>query len=329
MYRCVFRNRIVPEFTFMDQRGVGFWDGKSLDSTEAAVWAMDSAEAGDEGRGGLPPRNDDGTPNETLFEQVTRLRQLMSILETQYSGDDILLIFPDGTSPALLSCLISGIPLNDVHALNYVPGELREGVNMDNTRRLFAERIASSQYLDVLSKGREELTQLRKEYEEHLVEKVGSKKLLMPTPKKSDSLVRRRAFGEDGGPKYSPDIFSAGALGALGGLAMLRVDKKDADDDGGSVTVTDGNPVSVLAYVDSTRSSVFEPQAAVPLAPSSVRTAVMDVVDNADLMNTFEDVPVMSKEDRIKAAELAMEEYLSRDDDELFLASLMDIMGED
>jgi len=37
----------------------------------------------------------------------------------------------------------------------------------------------------------------------------------------------------------------------------------------------------------------------------------------------------MSKEDKIKAAELAMEEYLSQDDDALFLASLQDIMGED
>jgi hypothetical protein len=84
----------------MDQRGVGLWDGKPLESTEAAIWAMDAAEAGEEGRGGKPPQNDDGTANETLFEQVTRLRQLMSVLETQYSGDDILLIFPDGTSPA-------------------------------------------------------------------------------------------------------------------------------------------------------------------------------------------------------------------------------------
>lgn len=44
------RNRIVPEFTFMDPRGAGLWDGKPLVSTEAAIWAMDSAEAGNEGR---------------------------------------------------------------------------------------------------------------------------------------------------------------------------------------------------------------------------------------------------------------------------------------
>lgn len=44
------RNRIVPEFTFMDPRGAGIWDGKPLESTEAAIWAMDAAEAGNEGR---------------------------------------------------------------------------------------------------------------------------------------------------------------------------------------------------------------------------------------------------------------------------------------
>ena len=44
---------------------------------------------------------------------------LYIVLETQYSGDDILLIFPDGTSPALLSCMIAGIPYNRVHELEF------------------------------------------------------------------------------------------------------------------------------------------------------------------------------------------------------------------
>ena len=85
----------------MDPRGVGIWDGGS---NEAAIWALDSLEAGDEGRvrqyfqfydanviafqqltfsimsgqSGRPPPNDDGTANETLHEQMIRLRQLMS-----------------------------------------------------------------------------------------------------------------------------------------------------------------------------------------------------------------------------------------------------------
>lgn len=85
----------------MDPRGVGVWDGGS---NEAAIWALDYLEAGVEGRvrqyfsfydtiliafqlltfsvtsrqSGRPPPNDDGTANETLHEQMIRLRQLMS-----------------------------------------------------------------------------------------------------------------------------------------------------------------------------------------------------------------------------------------------------------
>ena len=44
------RNRLVPEFNFMDPRAVGRWDMLPLSSTEAAVWAMDADEAGAEGR---------------------------------------------------------------------------------------------------------------------------------------------------------------------------------------------------------------------------------------------------------------------------------------
>ena len=309
---------------------MGLWDGKPLESTEAAIWAMDVAEAGEEGRGGKPPQNDDGTANETLFEQVTRLRQLMSVLETQYSGDDILLIFPDGTSPALLSCLIAGVPLKDVHALNFVPGELREGVNMDNTRQLLAERITSPQYLNILAKGQDELRALRKETEEYLVAETGSKKLLMPKPKKSDSLitaevaaeeVRRRM--EERRANYSPDIFSAGALCAMGGLALLRFDVNDEKSKSG---VTE--PEGVLAFSSSSSSSRSNMFDTVPLTTSTVLTAVINDDDLSADLNVFQDVPVMSKEDRIKAAERAMEDYLSIDDDALYLASLQEIMKE-
>jgi hypothetical protein len=55
-----------------------------------AVWAFDHDAAGIDGLGGRPPENEDGTPNETLSDQATRLRQLLSILESQYSGDTIL-----------------------------------------------------------------------------------------------------------------------------------------------------------------------------------------------------------------------------------------------
>jgi len=155
------RNRIVPEFTFMDQRQAGLWDGKPLSTTEPAMFALDATEAGKEGRDGRPPANEDGTANETLYDQVVRLRQLMSILETQYSGDEIVLVFPDGGSPALLSCLIAGIPLNKCHALNFAPGEIRFNVNMENSLKLLDEKISSPEYNDAVTMGNEQLVALR------------------------------------------------------------------------------------------------------------------------------------------------------------------------
>lgn len=157
------QNRINPEFVFMDPRAVGAWEGMSLQSTQAAVAALDDREAGPEGREGRPPPNDDGTPNETLFDQSTRLRQLMSALETQYSGDTILLVFPDGTGPALLSAMISGIPLNQVHVLEYQPGELRMDVTRQSTLDLFKvkQQQAREVYMTSLQRGDEELEKLR------------------------------------------------------------------------------------------------------------------------------------------------------------------------
>jgi hypothetical protein len=55
------RDRIVPEFTFLDPRAIGQWDMQSKKLVEPAVWAMDVDEAGNDGSGGRPPPNEDGT----------------------------------------------------------------------------------------------------------------------------------------------------------------------------------------------------------------------------------------------------------------------------
>jgi broad specificity phosphatase PhoE len=44
------RDRLVPEFNYMDPRAVGKWDMLPLSSTETAVWALDVDEAGAEGQ---------------------------------------------------------------------------------------------------------------------------------------------------------------------------------------------------------------------------------------------------------------------------------------
>jgi len=72
------QNRLIPEFTFMDPRAIGKWDTMSFAETFPAVVALDELEAGKDGKGGLPPANTDGTPQDTLEDQAIRLRQLMS-----------------------------------------------------------------------------------------------------------------------------------------------------------------------------------------------------------------------------------------------------------
>ena len=72
------RNRILPEFTFLDRRSVGLWDMLPLNTTESAIWALDYNEAGALGLGGRPPPHDDGTAHETLADEVSRLRQFLS-----------------------------------------------------------------------------------------------------------------------------------------------------------------------------------------------------------------------------------------------------------
>ena len=159
------RDRLLPEFTYLDRRGIGLWDSSSIQDVESAIWAMDYIEAGVEGFNGRPPPNTDGTPNDTLHDQFTRLRQFISLQETRTSGDIILVIFPDGTGPALLECMIAGIPFEDCHIMEYVPGEIRLDISVESTLKLYNERkndkVYYSNYIQKINDGKLKLDSLR------------------------------------------------------------------------------------------------------------------------------------------------------------------------
>ena len=73
-----------------------------------------------------------------------------------------MFIFPDGTGPALLSCLIAGIPLNRVHELHFAPGEVRTDITYDSVRAMLPVSSPPSQeYLAALERGKVELQRLR------------------------------------------------------------------------------------------------------------------------------------------------------------------------
>ena len=58
-----------------------------------------------------PPPVDDGTPNESVADVFVRVTQLMSILETQYSADTIIIVSPDSDNLSILQAGLVGLDL--------------------------------------------------------------------------------------------------------------------------------------------------------------------------------------------------------------------------
>ncbi|XP_073022949.1 uncharacterized protein [Primulina eburnea] len=113
------RSHIVPEYSFLDARGLGAYEGKELDSV-SEIYASDSLSPNMK-----PPPTDDGTPNESVQDVFVRVTQLMSILETQYSEDTVIIVSPDSDNLSVLQSGIVGLELRRHRDLAYAPGEVR------------------------------------------------------------------------------------------------------------------------------------------------------------------------------------------------------------
>ncbi|KAK1320868.1 hypothetical protein QJS10_CPA03g00411 [Acorus calamus] len=77
----------------------------SLDSV-SEVYASDSISPNIK-----PPPMYDGTPNESVSDVFVRVTQLMSVIETQYSGDTIVIISPDSDNLTILQAGLIGLDL--------------------------------------------------------------------------------------------------------------------------------------------------------------------------------------------------------------------------
>ncbi|CAH2043781.1 unnamed protein product [Thlaspi arvense] len=113
------RSYIVPEYSFLDARGLGAYEGKKLDSI-SEVYALDSISMKTK-----PPPISDGTPNESVSDVFVRVTQLMSILETQYSEDTIVIVSPDSDNLSVLQAGVQGLDLRRHSELYFGPGEVR------------------------------------------------------------------------------------------------------------------------------------------------------------------------------------------------------------
>ncbi|CAA0826737.1 Phosphoglycerate mutase family protein [Striga hermonthica] len=113
------RSNIVPEYSFLDARGLGVYEGKKLDSV-SEVYASDSLSPNIK-----PPPINDGTPNESVQDVFVRVTQLMSILETQYSEDTVIIVSPDSDNLTVLQAGLVGLELRRHMDLAFRPGEVR------------------------------------------------------------------------------------------------------------------------------------------------------------------------------------------------------------
>ncbi|KAK9108055.1 hypothetical protein Syun_024066 [Stephania yunnanensis] len=116
------RSNIVPEYSFLDARGLGAYEGKKLEYIQryGEVYASDSISPNIK-----PPPIDDGTPNESVSDVFVRVTQLMSILETQYSGDTVIIVSPDSDNLTVLQAGLIGLDLRRHRDLSFGLGEVR------------------------------------------------------------------------------------------------------------------------------------------------------------------------------------------------------------
>uniref|UniRef100_A0A061RZ05 Phosphoglycerate bisphosphoglycerate mutase family protein n=1 Tax=Tetraselmis sp. GSL018 TaxID=582737 RepID=A0A061RZ05_9CHLO len=114
------RNRIVPEFTFLDARGYGSLEGENLSSAAAQVAAGDLLDPSWK----MPPGTD-GTPNESVLDILVRVRQMMSVLETQFSDEDVVVVSPDSDNLSILQAAVLGADLRRHGEFGFRPGEAR------------------------------------------------------------------------------------------------------------------------------------------------------------------------------------------------------------
>lgn len=91
-------SNLVPDFAWLDPRGLGSFEGKALHLLDE-VHAMDAIDAL-----ARPPPGEDGTLNESALDLLVRVRNIISILETSYQGVDVVLVSP---SSDVLSVLLS------------------------------------------------------------------------------------------------------------------------------------------------------------------------------------------------------------------------------
>ena len=97
------QNRIVPVYSFLDPRALGVYEGKPLKESMEEVHRQDEIF----GISHRPPRGEDETPSESITQVLSRDNQLLSTIETMYSGENVLIISPDSEVLSIITAALN------------------------------------------------------------------------------------------------------------------------------------------------------------------------------------------------------------------------------
>lgn len=111
------QSRLIPEFSFLDPRGLGAFEGGQLAAVTEEVGAGDASSPLFR-----PPMGTTGTPNESLTDVLIRVTQLVSAEETKHRGEDVVIVFPDAALPGALQAAVLGVDLRAAESLAPPPG---------------------------------------------------------------------------------------------------------------------------------------------------------------------------------------------------------------
>lgn len=117
------QNRIVPEFSFLDARALGEYEGTDVKAALAQVHANDE-KFGPTYKGGRAPDPTTTTtieatdpassvpvpvevPTDSVNDVLVRGRQLLSTFESLYSGEQVLVVSPDSDILSILSAALT------------------------------------------------------------------------------------------------------------------------------------------------------------------------------------------------------------------------------
>ncbi|KAJ1449976.1 hypothetical protein M885DRAFT_469902 [Pelagophyceae sp. CCMP2097] len=112
--------RVMPEYTLLDARGFGVHEGEALESVPQLHAAYD-----EKSRYLRPIEGEDGAYADSVEDVFSRVRQVLSIIETRLCGEDVVIVASGSDTLSIAHAALQGLDLRRHAELAFAFGEVR------------------------------------------------------------------------------------------------------------------------------------------------------------------------------------------------------------